>query len=491
MVPMLENKKVCVELIGSALLCCFIMPISLFVSNYPQFDLVDTLLITAIFLGIFACIAIPLGFIFKNVDKVSFFMYGVGIIFWFSHPLAVSLGEFCPRFIAESGYHWFLLSVCCLAAVTTLYFIAKSFPNFSKCVNKFLGVFTLLVSAMLLIEGYWKFFSDSKNITSMDAKHNVSNERRYPNVYHILLDAHPNQKAMEIIGGDLKPFYRELERLGFVTFPESRSNYPCTLLSVASMLDMDYLPKDASVSLIDAKKRDGKVFNEFKQRGYRILLGMDNRMVRSLYGKTDVCIFGGSSLLVQFYSLLMQTPIKHTFENMFSGVFRSACIGAIKGLLESLTQYKRSYGSNNNVFYAHILCPHEPCIFSKEAKNRSFSGFLTKFDTSHLLTKETHQAYCENVYGIDALVLKCIEAILRQYESETIKPIIVLHSDHSILYNGRNDLSNPFINTDTVYGNLLALYVPEEWKNDAKNLTFINLYRWIFNHLFLTDFRYL
>jgi hypothetical protein len=66
----------------------------------------------------------------------------------------------------------------------------------------------------------------------------------------------------------------------------------------------------------------------------------------------------------------------------------------------------------------------------------------------------------------------------------------VLHSDHSILYNGRNDLSNPFITTDTVYGNLLALYVPEEWKHDAKGLTFINLYRWIFNHLFGENYPY-
>ena len=471
-----ENKKVYFELIGSALLCCFIMPIFLFVSNYPQFDLVGTLLITVIFLGIFACIVIPLGFIFKNVGKVSFFMYGIGIIFWFSHPIAVSLRKFCPRFIVKSGYHWLLLSVCCLATVIILYLIAKSFPNFSKGVNKFLSVFTLLVSAMLLIEGYWKFFSNSKNITFMDAKHSVSNERRYPNVYHILLDAHPNQKAMEIIGGDLKPFYRELERLGFVTFPESRSNYPCTLPSVASMHDMGYLPEYCDTSFMKGRIRDSKIFNKFKQHGYVISFRTDNRMIEALYWEEYKNLIHNSSLLTQLYSLLMGSPIKHTFENMFSGVFRSACINAIEDVFKSLEQCKDTYGPNNNVFYVHILSPHEPCVFSKEATNRSFSGFLTKFDTSHLLSKEIHQAYCENVYGIDALVLKCVETIVRQYEAETIKPIIVLHSDHSILYNGRNDLSNPFITTDTVYGNLLALYVPKEWKNDAEDLTFINLY---------------
>ena len=32
----------------------------------------------------------------------------------------------------------------------------------------------------------------------------------YPNIYHILLDAHPSQEGFEQLGGDLKPFYREL-----------------------------------------------------------------------------------------------------------------------------------------------------------------------------------------------------------------------------------------------------------------------------------------
>ena len=490
MVSVPKNKKKCFTLIGSALLCCFVIPMYSFVSNYPQFNLVDTLLITAIFLGIFACIAIPLGFIFKNVGKVSFLIYGIGIIFWFSYPLAVSSHRFCPKFIVKSGYHWFLLSVCCLLAVICLSFIARYLRSLVINTNKFLTIFTLLVSTILSVEGCWKIFSSLKNITSTDSTHGVLNKKQYPNVYHILLDAHPNQKAMEIIGGGLQPFYRELEQLGFVTFPESRSNYPCTSLSVTSMLDMDYLPKDVSISFINNKRHNSKVFNEFKRYGYRILLGTDNRMIRSLYGKTDGDIISNSSLLVQLYSLLIQTPVKHTFENVFSGVFRSACINAIEGVFESLKRCRNTYGSNNNVFYTHVLCPHEPCIFSKRAKNRSFSGFLIKFNTSHLSTKETHQAYCENVYGIDALVLKWIKEILRQYEAEAIKPIIVLHGDHSILYNGRNDLSNPFITADTVYGNLLALYVPKEWEHDAKDLTFINLYRWIFNHLFGTNYLY-
>lgn len=136
------------------------------------------------------------------------------------------------------------------------------------------------------------------------------------------------------------------------------------------------------------------------------------------------------------------------------------------------------------------MCPHEPCVFGEHRENLAFSGFITKFDVSNFIKPGVHKAYCENTYGIDSLALKTIKEIIKQYKNESVKPIIILHSDHSILYNGRR-LKSPFITTDTVYGNLLALYVPDEWKKDAGNLKFINLYRWIFNHLFGNNFPYL
>ena len=479
----MKSTKKYLASIGSALLGCFVMPIYFFVSNYPQFDLKDTFLVATIFLGIFACIAMLPWFVFRDIDKVSFCMYGAGIVFWFSHPLASFLRGRMPGFIEHSGFQWSLLIVFSLISIICLLFVAKYFSTLIKGVNGFLSLFTFLALVMLLSEGCWKIYSASKSITSGNSSRSVSNGKQYPNVYHILLDAHPNLKAMEIIGGDLKPFYLNLEDLGFVTFPESRSNYPDTKLSVSSMLNMDYLKSTFAI-------RNNKVFNKFREHNYKILLCTDNRMINSLYAKEDGCLFSSSSLTLQLYNLISRTPVKHIYENMFKHSFKSSCKQAVEGCFQTLEQCKDIYGSHNNVFYAHILCPHEPCVFSKEAKNRSFSGFLIKLDLSHLRTKETHQAYRENTYGVDAFALKCIKKILQQYKAESMKPVIVLHSDHSILYGGINDLGNPFITADTVYGNLLALYVPEEWKKDAKDLTFINLYRWIFNHLFGENYPY-
>ena len=186
---------------------------------------------------------------------------------------------------------------------------------------------------------------------------------------------------------------------------------------------------------------------------------------------------------------MCSTPVKHSFEKIFSKKFQQIVQNNIKNVFVKLESGKTLYGRTMNVFYSHVLCPHEPVVFGENAKNLAFQGFVMKYDASYMLTPETHKAFCKNVYGVDDLVLESIKGILKQYEGEATKPIIVLHSDHSILYCAR-DIESPFITPDTVYGNLLALYVPDEWKQDAKGLKFINLYRWIFNHLFGDNFEY-
>lgn len=480
--------------LGSILLSCFVVPVFYFVSNYPQFGLQDTFLIVALFGAIASGIAGLLGLVFRDINKVSFLMYGSSVIFWFSHPVAIFARDrfsFFKKFDV-GGYQWPLLFVCCFLSLGVLFFILKYFQKFVERLNRILGVFVLVLSGLLLLNGCKKTFSISQNANKLNQPPTKTSQQ-HPNVYHILLDAHPNQKAMEIIGGDLTPFYKELEALGFVTFPKSRSNYPATMWSVASMLNMNYLEEgwesltaDSIWSLI----RNNKVFERFHSAGYNVLFSTDNVMVKALYAPVMEFLEDNvNDFFMQLYCILCDTPIKHVYERCFSEFFKQGVLAAIEGVFRHLKQGKMLYGDAGNVFYAHVLCPHEPCVFGNQAENLAFSGFIMKFNEDNFIDPKVHKAYCENVYGLDVLVLKYVKEILNQYGLKDAKPVIVLHSDHSILYNGRA-LKSPYITTDTVYGNLLALYIPNEWKQDTKDLKFINLYRWIFNHLFGDNYKY-
>ena len=408
-------------------------------------------------------------------------MYGGGIVFWFGQNFCFLIAEFTklPGFVLS--YTWAFFSFFSLILVLICLFIAVNFPKFVKSANKILTIFALTLTGLLLLNVAWQILYQTESENNLYKKSNLSNGMRYPNVYHILLDAHPNQKAMEIIGGDLKPFYDELESLGFVTFPESRSNYPATARSVASMLNMDYLRENI--------KPAPRVFTYFTQHNYNVKVVLQSNILKKIYHYYGDIVASGNfySILYTFFS---RTFLKHYYEDFFQEPFKQGVIGQLKAIAQTLSSGKTNYGSANNLFYSHFICPHEPCIFNKKApKNLGFSGFLKKQDKSYQLNPEAHKLLCENIYGIDDLILETIKAILKQYEPETIKPIIVLHSDHSIL-NDSKGIKHPFITPDTVYGNLLALYVPDEWKQDAKDLKFINLYRWIFNHLFGDNFEY-
>jgi hypothetical protein len=120
--------------------------------------------------------------------------------------------------------------------------------------------------------------------------------------------------------------------------------------------------------------------------------------------------------------------------------------------------------------YAHILCPHAPFVFSDNAS--ATYGLMVQDQKKQ--TDANVPKIRANIAGIDAMVLP----ILKQLTQQPNPPIIILHSDHGTgmgIYPSKVDDS---------FGNLLALYIPDTWKSDAKDLKFINLYRFILNHLF-------
>ena len=189
-----------------------------------------------------------------------------------------------------------------------------------------------------------------------------------------------------------------------------------------------------------------------------------------------------SMIVCQLHAILFHTPLYNVFVNLLNFYHTND----LNDMLLSLEKETALFGTAGNVFYYHTL----PFHAAREPGDQSaLIGIWENMKIDRAITMEALRRGIKAVYDADALVLECIRRILSQYDKVKTKPIIVLHSDHSILY-GFANVQDPRVTTDTVYGNLLALYVPEEWKSDAKDLTFINLYRWIFNHLFGENYPY-
>ena len=275
---------------------------------------------------------------------------------------------------------------------------------------------------------------------------------------------------METIGGDLTPFYEDLEALGFFTYPESKSNYYNTPRSVASILNLQYLEGDETLltdKALEHKSQNNIVFKKLSDL-YQIHVFTSSSLIDSIYTRQFIenDYKQGNNYLL-FYTLFCHTPIKHIFENCSAQHFTDYCCNSIMSTLQELANCKTKYSSTNHLFYAHFLCPHEPCVFgSKQSNNLAFKGFASVMDPLYVIDKETHNALRDNVYGIDQCVLIYLKEIIKQYETESIKPIIILHSDHSILNLIIRLPQSPLFTADNIYGNLLAIYMPDEWKVD-------------------------
>ena len=132
--------------------------------------------------------------------------------------------------------------------------------------------------------------------------------------------------------------------------------------------------------------------------------------------------------------------------------------------------------------------PHEPLVFDENggvSTQQTFEGFLVQKDNAmdDMYDEDFPKRYLNQIRSINKFTLDCIESILSQYQKDN-QPIIILHGDHGRRLSSKDPMKYAL-------GNLFALYIPESWREKSKDLTFNNLYRFISNQLFNTNYEYL
>ena len=439
----------------------------------------------AIFTGVHVVCFWGLGLFLKGKERRFFFLYCTWCFFWFAIPIGRRFVFLCGTYYA--GYRWLFVAFLAMICFCAVFFFSIRIKSDTLLeIEGFIRLFVYLLFVVLLFYSCRNFLIYSRRFPDTEKI-----EGNYRNIYYILLDAHPSGKAfLEQLGGDLKPFYRELEKLGFVTYPTSESGYPCTRESVSSTWHMDAEVHDSIIGSAALK-------NLVKTHAVRFYLGIGYLRCIYDYGAADNIKLVHSRDLSAFLDFLLSGSVLCRLYDKLNVGGAQSKRKDVRLILDYLENGKRRHGSFGNFFCAHILVPHFPLVYS-EGVNRPVEPNLNAVCHDDFRGVRYGELLCsllrQEVCAIDRLVLKTIKAILKEYESEIQKPIIVLCSDHGSLNHVDKDglvARPPYVTKETVYGNLFAIYMPEEWKKDAKGLKFINLYRFIFNHLFGTNYEYL
>lgn len=459
----------------------------IYIKNCDELPLQHIVIIAIALAIITACMNGFLKCICKKTYQTYLPLISLGwVLFWYGIPVMRNLANaimYCiPPIILT--YKWSLAMICVfilgIVALLTLRILQKKL-NFTK-LNRILDIWVICISCFLVGQRVWNCFHVKNTKLPIIKSQNI---KKHPNIYHIILDAYTNYNVLqETYRYDNSDFYSALGQLGFVCQKDSHSDYDGTYLSMSSVLNFGCQHSDELLkqdTYFHHKLNYNEVWPALLQKNYQFHLLEHAGIYHSPYippNKLKV-----NNFVKTFLAVTSDTLLKHIFENCMLQRYYRQHIHEIKTILTLLCESPSRYGFQNQYFYAHIMSPHEPLVFDENSgisREQTFEGFLLQKQQNIVATDEKQEAfkkkYVNQIRAINQLVLPVLRDIINQHAENHQAPIIILHGDH-----GRQVSCNE--NPVNATANLFAIYVPDQFRQEATHLEFKNLYRWVFKLL--------
>lgn len=314
-----------------------------------------------------------------------------------------------------------------------------------------------------------------------------------PDIYLIILDAYGREDFLrESYGFDNREFTGFLRERGFYVADGSTSNYPQTLLSLPSMLNMQYLD-GLTEGLEDVSSRaplqhyfqENTVTRSLQDAGYEIVALRSatlSTQLRDADYYVDMMMLGD---LNEFEGLVLSStaagPAIDAWDlNLPVPSYRMQR----KGIYFSLDALQAVIDIQGPKFvFAHILAPHTPFVLDESGNPvqpaRPFS--LDDANAFKGTREEYISGYNDQVSYLNQRLMKVIDSILANSE---LPPIIIIQGDHGPgSYFDMSGINNTCLKER--YSILNAYYFPDG-NYDAlyPTITPVNSFRIVFNQYF-------
>ena len=358
-----------------------------------------------------------------------------------------------------------------------------------------LSIFLVLSSVGSIIFGYARIARDEARLAPQSAPGSNGTASR-PDIYYVILDGYGRSDQLKrVMRFDNGPFVAELEKRGFYLANQSHSNYVQTELSLASSLNVDFVPR-----LLPQQPANSD------DRGPLDVLATHSavaRYLRSIGYETITVTTGFPALKFDDADIHLGQP--HRVSLLESALEAMTPIGENASIYDSEYEERRQMlnaafanlrtiaGTSSvkpRFVFAHILAPHPPFVFNADGSPcpRPHGGF-GYWDGSDFYasgnTKDNYRdGYVNQTRYMDAQTLTVVDAILA---NTGVKPIILVQGDHgSKLGLSQNSLAKTDI-TECM-SNLMAYEVPDEVRAKLyPEITPVNSFRIVLSTLFGAD----
>jgi hypothetical protein len=473
-------------------------PLFLYSRNLDRYSMevavVPTLAVGAMVL----LVGILCGFLFKTVHRAAI-GYGANLIFFFLYG-----GIFRTLKPMVPGGHKILLAAAIVlnAGLFLLYRKRKGdFAKWSPRLNTFaLVLFALPVATLIR-------FHVQEGFDPEDRRHAMPVERitaggaaarSRPDIYHIMMDAYSRADVLgAAYGFDNGPFLRALRDRGFQIATRGRANYSATDLSLASTLNMNFLDsldidlesQSRNWKKLEALRNEPLAVRFLKSKGYRWIVvphGWENALPAQADAiRTPPAAAGGVYLTVFQNGLLSMTPIPYLLTALGMNELRRKPQHRNRILFEFdyLMHCAREPGPK--YVFVHILAPHSPIVFGPKGEPKDDVPDLNRLRTANPALFRA-AAMGELTY-LNKRLLQAVDKIILATRGNCV---ILLHSDHgeSVL-----DFSGDPRFLAQRHGVLSAIRLPGGAQVGLfhPGISNVNLFRFLFNHLFAAGYPFL
>jgi hypothetical protein len=414
------------------------------------------------------------GNIFSAIIFIVVLYFGVIQSFLLTKPLFEPISRF--RVLVPLSFLIMAVSFIWLKKATTPLIKPVLFLNILLIIYLFIDAGTLLNSKLYTKHQYAQL--SNINMSGCDTC-------QKPPVYLVLFDSYfGSQGLKEYFQYDNSRFEQSLTDLGFHVVQASTSNYKYTVFSMASLLNMQYLPNIGDAVIENhfgfntalATLNNNAACQYFARQGYTI----NNYSIFEIGdnpGDYNLKILPAREELVTSHTMYYRVTKSLVADLAKKGLIapgtfqdEKAIVSNNMSIMKKALAFSHTDNKTPTFTYVHVLMPHSPYILDSMGNSNHFiqrRDQLPKDSIDNMFLQ--YEVYANNV----------ITKFISQLQKETKgKAVVLLMSDHGyhLLLNEPGKL--PFYN-------LNAIYMPQGnyqgWYNGISN---VNQFRVLFNTLF-------
>ncbi|MGH2382761.1 MAG: hypothetical protein ACRDG7_16290 [Candidatus Limnocylindria bacterium] len=272
--------------------------------------------------------------------------------------------------------------------------------------------------------------------------------RDEPSIYVVLLDGYPRADTLEdAFGYDNEAFLADLTARGFDVAAESRSNYARTLMTLASMLNMEYTATIAELSPVrdtsagqdrqlSAAINTSAGVEMLRQHGYHIAASGSPFGVASLMHADTYFESGG---ITRFEEQLARiTWLATALEFVGSDFIGEQARASVHDAFDDWRSVAESRRDGPTFMLTHVLTPHSPFLFAADGSSLPmpdcFPSQCSLWESERQRNGLTLGQYKEGLAGqieyVNGLILDTIDGVV----AADPDAVIILLSDHGIRY---------------------------------------------------------